>query len=94
MKIFFLILFTLASSVCFAQFRKADKTTPVKQDSIALTQWQQEQITQLENQKKALDEKINFLIRAILDFNKIEENSLGKLEYQQGKLIVTRRKDE
>jgi hypothetical protein len=61
--------------------------------TVFLSAWQQEQIALIESQKKALDEKMNFLLLSIFDFNQIRQSSVTSLELKPGQLMIIRKKD-
>lgn len=86
-----LLFFTALSAS--AQFRDTKKKSGTDTVSIALSPWQQEQIASLENQKKALDEKLNFLLLTIFDFNHIRQASVLNLTLKPDQLVIIRKKD-
>lgn len=93
MKTLFVFLFTLCVLSAAAQFRDSKKKASTDTVYISLSAWQQEQIALIENQKKALDEKMNFLLLSIFDFNHIRQSAVTSLELKPGQLVIIRKKD-
>jgi hypothetical protein len=93
MKTLFVFLFSLSVLSASAQFRDAKKKTSIDTVTVSLSAWQQEQIAFIESQKKALDEKMNFLLLSIFDFNHVRQSAVTSLELKPGQLVIIRKKD-
>lgn len=91
MKTVVTILFVLLFGVAVAQQQKPQPKPDSTVLQIKLTEWQEAQFVAYEKAAKEISERQQYLLKAIIDFNKVKEETIEDLKLQNGYLIIKRK---